>query len=239
MLRVMIVDDEALARQGLRAELERHPGVEICGEAENMERALLLVPGLKPDALFLDVRMPCGDGFELLKKLAAPPPAVFVTAHNEYAVRAFEVDAVDYLLKPVRPKRLAQAVARLKNALGQEGEAPAYGEADRICFRTPERTVVAAAEDVIALEADGDFTRVSVEGQHPILICQSLGTYERILPGPSLVRLDRSLMVNITRVESIEVNPARGARLALRGLGTSIEIGRAALRRLREALGKT
>lgn len=236
MLRVMLVDDESLARQGLRAALEDVPGVEVCGEADSMARALALLPDLQPDALFLDVRLPHGDGFALLKRLPTSIPVVFVTAHNEYAVQAFEVDAVDYLLKPVRPGRLAQAVDRLRAATGLGGDEPAYDLADRICLRTPERTLIAALEDVIVLQADGDFTRVTAAGESPLLICQTLRSYEQVLPDPPFVRLDRSLLVNLERVESIEVSPTRGARIFLSGLDKPVEIGRTALRRLREAL---
>ncbi len=236
MLRVMLIDDEALARQGLRAELERLPEVDVCGEAGDMNQALQAIPALTPDALFLDIRMPRGDGFALLRELAAPPPVVFVTAHSEYAVQAFEIQAVDYLLKPVRPGRLSEAVNRLRAALGRGGEEPAYGEGDRICLRTPERTVVAPPADLLLLEADGDFTRVTVRGENPLLICQKLGAFERTLPSPPLVRLDRSLMINIERVESIEVSPTRGARVSLRGLEHPVELGRTALRRLRDAI---
>jgi two-component system LytT family response regulator len=236
MLRVMLIDDEPLARQGLRAAIGNMPGVEVCGEAGTLTQALQAVPALAPDALFLDIRMPRGDGFDLLKRLPAAPPVVFVTAHSEYAVQAFEVQAVDYLLKPVRPARLAEAVARLQSALGRGGEAPAYGEEDRICLRTPERTLVTRAEHIVLLQAEGDFTRVTVEAEHPLLICQTLGIFERTLPSPPLIRLDRSLMVNLERVETIEVSPTRGARVTLRGLETPVELGRTALRRLREAI---
>ena len=236
MLRVMLVDDEALARQGLRAELERLPEVDVCGESGSITEALEAIPSLTPDALFLDIRMPHGDGFALLKQLRKSPPVVFVTAHSEYAAPAFELDAVDYLLKPVRSRRLADAVARLRRALGQGGDDPAYGEGDRICLRTPERTLVARIDDVLLLRAEGDFTRVTVESEHPLLICQTLGTFERTMPSPPLVRLDRSLMINLERVETIEVSPTRGARVALRGLSEPVELGRTALRRLREAI---
>ena len=236
MLRVILVDDEALARQGLRAGLENLPGVEVCGEAADMTQALQAIPALAPDALFLDIRMPRGDGFALLNKLPAPPPVVFVTAHSEYAVQAFDIQAVDYLLKPVRPARLAEAVDRLRATLGRDSEEPAYGETDRICLRTPERTIVTAAADIVLLEAEGDFTRVTVDGEQPLLICQTIGNFERTLPGPPLVRLDRSLMINLERVETIEVSPTRGARVTLRGFERPVELGRAALRRLREAL---
>lgn len=236
MLRVMLVDDEALARQGLRAELQRLPDVEVCGEAGNLTQARQAIPALAPDALFLDIRMPHGDGFALLKQLPAPPPVVFVTAHSEYAAQAFDVQAVDYLLKPVRAQRLADAVSRLRRALGQNGDDPAYGEGDRICLRTPERTLVTRADDILLLQAEGDFTRVTVESEHPLLICQTLGTFERTVPNPPLIRLDRSLMINVERVETIEVSPARGARVTLRGLAEPVELGRTALRRLREAI---
>jgi two-component system LytT family response regulator len=236
MLRVMLIDDEALARQGLRAELQQLPEVEVCGEAESIEEAVEIIPLVRPQALFLDIRMPHGDGFALLPRLPAPLPVVFVTAHSEFAAQAFEVQAVDYLLKPVRPARLAEAVARLQSALGQGSEEPAYGEEDRICLRTPERTLVTRADDIILLQAEGDFTRVTVEQEHPLLICQTLGVFERTLPSPPLVRLDRSLMINIERVETIEVSPTRGARVTLRGLELPVELGRTALRRLREAI---
>ena len=236
MLRVMLIDDEALARQGLRAELQQLPEVEVCGEAESIEEAVEIIPLVRPQALFLDIRMPHGDGFDLLPRLPAPLPVVFVTAHSEFAAQAFEVQAVDYLLKPVRPPRLAEAVARLQSALGRGGEEPAYGEEDRICLRTPERTLVTRAEDIVLLQAEGDFTRVTVEQEHPLLICQTLGVFERTLPLPPLVRIDRSLMINIERVETIEVSPTRGARVTLRGLELPVELGRTALRRLREAI---
>lgn len=236
MLRVMLIDDEALARQGLRAELQQLPEVEVCGEAESIEEAVEIIPLVRPQALFLDIRMPHGDGFALLPRLPAPLPVVFVTAHSEYAAQAFDVQAVDYLLKPVRAKRLADAVARLRRALGQNGDDPAYGEGDRICLRTPERTLVTRADDVLLLQAEGDFTRVSVADEHSLLICQTLGAFEQTLPNPPLVRLDRSLMINLERVETIEVSPTRGARVTLRGLDEPVELGRTALRRLREAI---
>jgi two-component system LytT family response regulator len=162
---------------------------------------------------------------------------VFVTAYSEFAVQAFEVQAVDYLLKPVRPARLGQALARLAAELHLPGpEETPYAMADRICLRTPERTIVAPLADVIVLEAEKDFTRISVAGNPPLLICQSIGTYERNLPKPPFLRLDRSTILNLSRINSIEISPARGARVSLSGLPSSIALGRSALRRLRQAI---
>jgi len=237
MLRLMLIDDEPLALRGLKAMLARQPAVSVVAEADSAEAALSLIPGVRPDALFLDIRMPEADGFQLLSSLEHAMPVVFVTAHSEYAVRAFEVQAVDYLLKPVSPERLGQAVRRLQAACGAEtDEKNPYGMSDRICLRTPERTVVAPLADVLLLQADKDFTRVSVAGVAPILICQALGVYERNLPGPPFLRVDRSTMLNLSRIQSVEISPSRGARVFLHGLEHPVPLGRAALRRLRRAI---
>jgi len=236
MLRVMLVDDEPLARRGLRDLLAARPEVEVAGEADCVETARTMIGQIRPDGLFLDIRMPEADGFALLSSLKDCPPVIFVTAHSEYAVRAFEVQAVDYLLKPVRPKRLAQAIRRLQAALGGPDSANPYGMSDRICLRTPEKTLVAPLGDIVALQADKDFTRVSVADTAPLMICQSLGVYERNLPNPPFLRLDRSTILNLTRIHSVEISPSRGARVFLNGAASAIPLGRAALRRLRLAI---
>lgn len=236
MLRVMLVDDEALARQGLRGMLEKIPDLEVCAEAENLRQAVAAIPAVRPDALFLDVVMPGGGGFEILAELESPPPVVFVTAHSEYAAKAFDVDAVDYLLKPVRAKRLAVAVERLRAALADSPDPPALGDADRLCLRTPGRTLVTPLDKVLLLQADGDFTRVTVAGEAPLLICQALGTYERTLPSPPFARLDRSLILNLSQVVSLRNDSSRGALVFLEGLAEPVPLGRTAAGRLREAL---
>lgn len=237
MLRVILVDDEPLARRGLRNLLGSRPEIEVAGEAGCVEDARSLIREIHPDAIFLDVRMPEADGFDLLSAPGGCPPVIFVTAYSEYAARAFDVQAVDYLLKPVRPKRLDQAICRLRAALaGREPEQAPYEKSDMICLRTPEKTVVAPIGDIIALQADKDFTRLTVAGTHPLMICQSLGVYERNLPNPPFLRVDRSTMLNLTRIHSLEISPSRGARVFLNGSAIAIPLGRAALRRLRLAI---
>lgn len=230
MLRVMIVDDEPLARQGLRQMLEGLGGVEVCGEVGSLRQAEVAIPALKPDGLFLDIEMPGGGGFDLLNSLETPPPVVFFTAHSEFAVRAFDVHAVDYLLKPVRRERLQNALERLRES------AVPYGGDDRICLRTPGRTLVAPLEKIVLLKAEGDFTRVCVEGEPAILICQPLGSYEAILPKPPFLRIDRSLILNTARVESIESRPGGTGDIRLKGIESPVSLGRVALRRLRAAV---
>ncbi len=232
MLRVMIIDDEPLARQGLRQMLDSLGEVEVCGEAESLQQAMDSFPALQPDGLFLDIEMPGGGGFELLSRLENPPPVVFFTAHSEFAARAFDVQAVDYLLKPVRRERLRTALTRLREA------AVPYGEGDRICLRTPGRTLVTPLEKIVLLEAEGDFTRVSVEGEPPILICQTLGSYENTLPSPPFLRLDRSLIVNTARVESITSESGATGSVSLVGIPSPLALGRTALRRLRATVSE-
>ncbi len=238
MLRVMLVDDERLARQALRQMLATMEGVELVAEAESVSAARDAYERKRPHAVFLDIRMPREDGFAFLRALELPPKVVFVTAYSEHAVRAFEVDAVDYLLKPVRPKRLADAVARLRGACGagDAGER-SYGAHDRICLRTPGRTVVATLDKVAALEADGDFTRCFVAGEQPIMICQKLGAYERMLPAPPFVRVSRSLMVNVDAFVRSRRISRDEEQVWLDGLPEPFTLGRAPQLRLREAVG--
>jgi two-component system, LytTR family, response regulator len=236
MLRVMLVDDEKLARQGLRQLLAVHPEVEIVGEAGRALQAAEMLRDLRPEAVFLDIQMPGMNGFELLATVEAPK-VVFVTAHSEHAVRAFEVHAVDYLLKPVHPARLAQAIRRLEEACSQQEDTTGYQRGDRICLRTPERTVVAALSEIAALHAEGDFTRIFIADQPPLLICRPLGSYEKILPSPPFVRLSRSLIVNLERITSATHPGREEVTLHFHGIPENFVLGRRPASRLRSFLG--
>lgn len=237
MLRVVIVDDERLARQGLRQLLAEVPEVMVVAEADSARSGREAIAREKPDAVFLDIRMPGADGFSLLDSLDVRPAVVFVTAHAEHAARAFEVEAVDYLLKPVRPERLEAAVRRIRAARSDGQElCEAYQPGDRLCFRTPQRTMVVPLAAVAALEADGDFTRVHVPGVPPLMICHPLGAYEKVLPAPPFLRLDRSLIVNTERITGTDRRSRDEARLQVDGVVVPFSIGRTAQARLREYL---
>lgn len=236
MLRVILVDDESLARQGMRQLLAGHASVAVVGEAASPDAAAELIRSEKPDAIFLDVEMPRADGFDLLAALEAPPKVVFVTAHSEHALRAFEFEAVDYLLKPVHPERLADAVRRLEAALAAGSSSVPYQAQDRICLRLPHRTVVVALSRVAALLADGDFTRVFVEGESPLLICHLLGRYEKELPSPPFVRLDRSIIINQDRIARVEGSGRSGVDLWIEGVPEPFSLGRTARERLKDHL---
>jgi two-component system LytT family response regulator len=241
MLRVLIIDDERLARQHLRQLLAGRDDVEIAGEASSVSEALALIEKEKPNSLFLDIEMPKSNGFRLLLDLKMGGrnkslPVVVVTAHAKHAVEAFEFEAVDYLLKPVTAARLDLALDRLR--FKSLGSFP-WQSTDRICFKTPERTVIAESSEIVALEADGDFTRIYIEGEHPLMICHNLSHYEKTLPSPPFIRLDRSLMINRWRVAKIEPIGHDHENLSLTGITTPFLLGRTAHLRLASALKAT
>jgi two-component system, LytTR family, response regulator len=237
MLRVILIDDEPLARQGMRQLLAAQPELQVVAEADGIEAGRQAIQKEKPDAIFLDIQMPGGDGFELLKGLEHPPKVIFVTAYSKHAIRAFEVQAIDYLLKPVSPSRLNTAIKRLLAICGAQESDEAYKKEDRLCLRTPERTIVAPVESIVALEAEGDYTRIFVADETPLLIWQSLGSYEKILPDPPFVRLDRSLMINLDRIARAEHLSRDETHLGMHGVTQNFILGRAAQSRLSARLG--
>ncbi len=231
MLRVLIVDDEPLARRAMRRLLQPH-AVQIVGEAEGIRDTMEQVHALHPDLIFLDIELNDGDGFDLLAALENPPRVVFVTAYAAHAVEAFAVAAVDYLLKPVAPERLAEALERVRRQVAQKPDRTQDGVLD---LRTPTRSVRAAPSDIAAVRADGDFCHVLLADQPALMIWRTLGHFEQLLPVPPFLRLDRSLIVNLDRLRQIETRSRDEVRLFFSGLGEPLAIGRTAATRLKEA----
>jgi two-component system, LytTR family, response regulator len=232
-VRVLIVDDEPLARSAMRRLLAAHPTVEIVGEAESIAEATRAIERTEPQLIFLDIELGGGDGFDLLAALERPPIVVFVTAYAEHAVEAFAVDAVDYLLKPVAPERLAESLARVERQLAQAALPAGSGVIE---LKTPKRTVLAQPAEIVALRADGDFTRVHVAHQPEVMIWRTLAHFESLLPAPPFLRLGRSLIINRDRLRNFETPSRDAARLTLEGMTEALILGRAATARLREAL---
>lgn len=234
-MRVLIVDDEPLARSALRRLLTNHD-VEIVGEADSTETARAEVARLQPDLLLLDIELGGGgDGFDLIDQLEQPPIVVFVTAFAEHAVEAFAVNAVDYLLKPVEPARLEAALARASRQLALSALPPGPGVIE---LKTPRRTLFVTPAEIVAISADGDFTRVFVAGQAAVMILRTLAHFEELLPAPPFVRLGRSVMINRDRLRSLEAPTRSTGRLVLDGMAHPLTIGRAATARLRELLAE-
>ena len=239
-LRALIVDDEPPARSELRYLLELVGGVEVVGEAASVREALALAGAVAYDVVFLDISMPGGTGMEAaqaLLELPRRPAVVFVTAHDDFAVQAFSVDAVDYLLKPVDEGRLAQALARV-SAL-RAAAAPAPPEAPvRIPVQRGQRTDLVDPDDVLCAEADGDYAWLRTAAGERLLTTRSLRELEDALPEPGFCRIHRSCLVNVRRVVALEqAGAGRWAVLLDDEAGTRLEVARRQTRGLKELLG--
>ncbi len=235
-MRCLIVDDERLARASLRAMLEAIPGVEVVGEADRPKRAVAAVQELRPDVMLLDVQMPDGGGFAVLETLDHLPSVVFVTAYDQYALRAFEVNAVDYVLKPVDPERLHQALERAGQQQRDEVARATAGpleSTDVIWLELGSSGHFRPVQDLVVIEADCKYSKVLCADGCDYLIRQSLTEWLRRLPEPQFLQVTRSLIINVEQIHSLQFVD-RGARLVLGEKHHPVEIGRAGADRLRE-----
>ena len=244
VLRTLIVDDERLARRELRRLLEPRAAVTVVGEAANADEAEAAVHEDNPDLLLLDVQMPGDSGFDLLERLDAVPHVVFVTAYDEYAIRAFEVNALDYLVKPVEPERLEQAIGTVQaraaedrpQAVGAEDEepqAPLTAE-DQVFVKDGERCWFVQLADVRLFEAAGNYTRLYFDGEEP-LIHRSLSYLEDRLDPDRFFRASRQHILNLRWVD--DVTPwAKDKLKATLEDGTEVEFSRRRSRAFREQL---
>ncbi|HWA26948.1 MAG TPA: LytTR family DNA-binding domain-containing protein [Lacunisphaera sp.] len=240
-MKALIVDDERLARNELRRLLAAHPDIEVVGEATDVDDAAQKVAELKPGLLFLDVQMPGADGFSLLERLEPPLPAViFTTAYDEFAVKAFEFNALDYLLKPVDPNRLIAALERLRH---HEGGGPGAGPAgqparlsleDKVFVREGDRCWFVAVKNIRLLESEGNYTRLHFDDQKPQLF-RSLTAMEDRLDPRSFFRANRKQVINLTWVEGIEPWFSGGLLVKLKG-GLKVELSRRQAQDFRERM---
>src|SRR5262245_3324266 len=242
-LRVAIVDDEALARAVLREYLTPIHDVDIVAECANGFEAVKVVSELHPDLLFLDVQMPKLDGFEVLELVGREVAVIFVTAYDQYAIRAFEVHAVDYLLKPFSAERLAEALTRARERLGR-GERPAVAEltaaarpetrAGRVLVRDGSRVHVLATDKIDYVQAQDDYVSFRCEGKD-FLKEQTLAQVEASLDPAKFVRIHRSYLLNLDRLARVEMDE-RENRFAVLTDGRKLPVSRSGYARLSERL---
>lgn len=243
-LRVLIVDDEEPARALLREYLAGVPGVEVAGECANGFEAVKAASELAPEVLLLDVQMPKLSGFEVLELLDREVAVVFVTAYDEFALRAFEVHAVDYLLKPFSQERLVQALARARERLARGAPAPprqlaaaARGGgafAERILVREGGTVHVIPAARLDVVEACDDYVTLRSAGQR-YRKQQTIAELEALLDPARFVRIHRCFIINVERLARIEPY-AKDSRLAILADGTKLPVSRAGYARLRALL---
>lgn len=234
-LRVLIVDDTRLARQELRTLLRDMDDVECIGEADDVPSGCEAIERLRPDVVLLDIQMPSGTGFDLLERLHYVPRVVFTTAYDQYALRGFEANALDYLLKPVQADRLAAALAKARPPSGAEEapRGPLRGE-DQVFLRDGERCWFVQLAQISRIEVDGNYATVHFRGERAML-GRSLATLEARLDPAMFFRANRNTLVNLRHVQAIDLSLGEGYTLTLKD-GAEVEVSRRQARELRERL---
>src|SRR5437868_10959362 len=240
-MKALLIDDERLARNGLRRLLKSHPDVEIAAEAANADEALSAIRKLTPDVIFLDVEMPGGNGFDLLQQVEDVPLTIFTTAYDQYAVRAFEASALDYLVKPISAERLEASLAKTRQALAAIAQEPAPARFARrasplhqIFVRDGDRCWIVRLAEIRLLESEGNYTRLHFGVEHP-LIFRSLAAIQPRLDASMFFRANRSQIVNLRWVERLE--DQGDGRLILQIIkGGQVAISRRQFKKLRELL---
>ena len=238
----LIIDDERLARNELRKLLMAYPEVEVLGEAANADEAFKLIQDLSPEVIFLDIQMPAKTGFDLLQELDTAPEVIFTTAHDEYAIKAFEVNALDYLLKPIDPQRLSDAIQKLvmqDDREGLLGEAKielrgSLTEADQVFVKDGEKCWFVKLADIRLFESVGNYARVFFGTNKP-LILKSLNALEERLDPKTFFRANRKHIVNLRMIERVEPFFNGGLLLEIKG-GEKIEVSRRQAVRFKEMM---
>ncbi|HZJ62366.1 MAG TPA: LytTR family DNA-binding domain-containing protein [Kofleriaceae bacterium] len=233
MTSAIIVDDERLARRELASLLKAHPEVAIVGEAASVDEAAALLRTVEPDIVFLDIQMPRRSGFELLEAADVRGRVVFVTAHDIHAIRAFEVNALDYLLKPVHPARLAVAIRRVLAATGESRPAATRLELDDHLFLTEGRAArFVTVRAIVCIRAAGDYTEIALPDGKQLLSPRPLKEWEARLPA-SFARVHRTAIVNLDHVERVERTSDDAFALYVRGVPAPVPLSRRHAARLR------
>jgi two-component system LytT family response regulator len=243
-IRAVIVDDEELARGLVREYLFAYPEIDIVAECANGFEAVKAITELAVDLLFLDIQMPKLNGFEVLELVNMHPAVVFVTAYDEYALKAFEVHAVDYLLKPFSRERFAEALLRAKERIGKRESPdltklvadaqPRKNPLDRLLIREGSKVHVIPVEKIDYIEAQDDYFSVKFEGKK-LLKQGTLSTLEEELDPKRFIRIHRSYILNIDRLSKIEPY-AKDSRVAILNDGTRLQVSRAGYAKLKEML---
>ncbi|HYP50119.1 MAG TPA: LytTR family DNA-binding domain-containing protein [Pyrinomonadaceae bacterium] len=232
--KALIVDDERLARNKLRKMLAEFPNVEIVGEADGVDSAIEVIEKSAPDVVFLDVQMIGASGFDLLEKVENDFQTIFVTAYDEYAIRAFEVNALDYLLKPVKPERLKQAIERLSSQSKPEITAKVLEPDDFLFLNLGRKSKFVAVNSIKYILAADVYSEIYLATGERALLLKPLNDWERQLPQKNFVRIHRSAIVNLAFVERVENQFNYSYQVFLSGESKPVSMSRRFAARLKE-----
>jgi two-component system, LytTR family, response regulator len=242
-LRTLIIDDERLAREELKSLLKQYDEIDIIGEAKNGEEGILLIKDVKPDLIFLDISMPGMTGFEMLKQLEEIPKVIFVTAYDEFALKAFEINALDYILKPVDPIRLKESVKKINQKEEDfisklEGQTSRKDRqltlSDSVFIKDGEKTWFIELNRIRMLESDGNYVKVYFDGYRPLLL-RSLNSFEERLDPEYFFRANRKFIINLKWISTIE-NWFNGGLMVELKDGEKVEISRRQAIRFKELM---
>jgi two-component system, LytTR family, response regulator len=237
-MKAVIIDDERLARVELKRLLSPHKEINIVGEAVNVDDAISKISELSPDLIFLDIQMPGKNGFELLEELDRVPTVIFTTAYDEYALKAFEYNALDYLLKPIEPKRLEETIKKViernRKDTAASLEQPVLNEEDQIFVKDGEKCWFVKLSTIRLMESEGNYVRLYFEENKP-LILRTLNYLDERLDNKTFFRASRKHIINLKWIESIEPWLNGGLLVKLKG-GNKVEVSRRQAIKFKEML---
>lgn len=244
MIKALIIDDERLARKELASLLKKHDDIDILDEASNADEAYEKIQELSPDLLFLDIQMPEKTGFDLLEMLPKVPKVIFTTAYDEFAIKAFEINALDYLLKPIEPKRLESALQKVRELVeAEDREDPtenkkmntaAFSENDQVFVKDGDKCWFVHLKDIRLLESDGNYVKVYFNNFRP-LIHRSLNALDEKLDSNMFFRASRKYIINLKWIDKIEPWFNGGLMVTLKG-DERVEISRRQAAKFKERL---
>ena len=236
--KTIIVDDERLARTELRSMLENYKNIEVVDETENVSDTICSIEKNKPDVVFLDIQMPGESGFDLLNKVDYLPKIIFVTAHDEYAIRAFEVNAMDYLLKPVNPNRLAHTLGRLTSEESQDEDSiPKVDYKDRMFITLDNEMLFLRLRSIVCINAAGDYSEIVTHDGRKGLVLKTMKEWEKRLPDKYFIRIHRSTIINLEFIDRVEEWFNYSYHVLLKGINKPLVMSRRYAAKLKQVFG--
>ncbi len=238
MIRVLIIDDEAPARADLRGMLAAHANLTVVGEAATVSAAKTLLASATYQLVFLDIQLFGGSGFDLVPFVRPEARIIFVTAFNDHALRAFEVNALDYVLKPAKPERLAASLARVMRATDSAPPAPlGMRRDDKVRLTDGQRARFVDVAEISGIAAEENYTRVLLTDGSQMLVRRTISSWEEALPSPPFFRVHRTAIANLERVTAYD-RTDRVLTLQLQGVAVPIGVSRPATAMVRERLAQ-
>ena len=232
----IIIDDERLSRLNLKKDLEKFPEINIIGEASGIFTAKSLIEQTNPDLLFLDIQLEDGNGFDLLNQINYAGKVIFITAYDEYALRAFEINAVDYLLKPISMKRLKGAIERVLTSGEQQSEVSVHklNYTDRLMVMHKQSVNFIKIDSIVSVTASREYTYIHTLDGRGYLTSKSIGEWESRMPEEHFCRIHRSAIINFNFIKKIEHNLSGSAEVFIQGLSEPLSISRNYFRKIKE-----